>query len=173
MKDRFEKWGRRFSVIRKVGNGNYAVSDRGDVMNIRTDCILSTSSGRVRVEGKNIRISKLVAEAFIPNPDLLDYVFHKDGNPENNCVDNLEWVGEQERRSRMRARAFSRGWGRVGTPVRCLDSDYNVVKVYRSMLDAANALGLTQPGISRAVKNMTRCGGFYWTQAMPSEVDDK
>lgn len=114
---------------------------------------------------------KLVAEAFIPNPDLLDYVFHKDGNPENNCVDNLEWVGEQERRRRMRERAFSRGWGRVGTPVRCLDSDYNVVKVYRSMLDAANALGLTQPGISRAVKNMTRCGGFYWTQAMPSEVD--
>ena len=45
---------------------------------------------------KSTRIHRLVAEAFIPNPDNLHQVHHKDGNKQNNCVDNLEWVSERE-----------------------------------------------------------------------------
>ena len=37
------------------------------------------------------RINRLVAMAFIPNPNNLPYVNHKDENPLNNHVDNLEW----------------------------------------------------------------------------------
>lgn len=36
-------------------------------------------------------IHRLVAEAFIPNPDNLPFINHKDENPSNNNVNNLEW----------------------------------------------------------------------------------
>lgn len=39
-----------------------------------------------------VRVHRMVAEAFIPNPQKLSDVNHKDSNRENNCVENLEWL---------------------------------------------------------------------------------
>lgn len=44
-------------------------------------------SGKTKI----VKVHRLVAEAFIPNPDNLTEVNHKDENKINNCVDNLEW----------------------------------------------------------------------------------
>jgi hypothetical protein len=42
------------------------------------------------------KVHRLVAEAFVENPKGRRYVHHKDANPGNNCVENLEWVSHYE-----------------------------------------------------------------------------
>ena len=44
---------------------------------------------------KTMYIHRIVAQAFIPNPDNIACVNHKDENPNNNNVDNLEWCTQK------------------------------------------------------------------------------
>lgn len=46
-------------------------------------------------DGKQYKVHRLVAQAFIPNPNNFPQVNHKDENPANNSVDNLEWCSNQ------------------------------------------------------------------------------
>lgn len=56
----------------------------------------TTQGSRDSVKYHTLRIHRLVAMAFIPNPDNLPEVNHKDGNKLNNCITNLEWCTGQD-----------------------------------------------------------------------------
>jgi hypothetical protein len=81
--------------------GRYLVSDTGDVLSAITGLILSpglAGNGYLSVSLMNKNgvarthmLHRLIAEAFIPNPDELPEVNHKDGNKLNNVISNLEW----------------------------------------------------------------------------------
>ena len=49
--------------------------------------MIALSNGKQR----NCRVHRLVAQYFLPNPDNMNEVNHKDGNKDNNHVSNLEW----------------------------------------------------------------------------------
>lgn len=50
----------------------------------------------VSIANKNVKVHRLVAKAFVPNPEKKPFINHKDGNKQNNYFKNLEWVTNKE-----------------------------------------------------------------------------
>lgn len=133
---------------------NYAVSNLGRVKRILTctgkpldDRLLSPYIGwggarMVNLSDRGIhrskRISRLVAKAFLPNPDGLQVVLHKDGDILNDRLDNLAWVSRKEFSSlSCSGRKISES---RKIPVSATDVVTANVKVFPSLIDAVSYL---------------------------------
>lgn len=166
--------------------GIYQVSNMGRVLSVKfgpksvavplrqTPKIMSasrSSSGYFHVQlykgGKSSTklIHRLVAEAFIPNPDNLPQINHRDGNKANNRFDNLEWVTVSENQKhaiKLGLREPSPTIGKTGAlssasiPVLQYDLNGNLIKRWDCGADAAR---FYKYGRHRT------CRGFIWKRA--------
>jgi len=85
--------------------GLYSISNSGSVKSIVKGIILSPikhSHGYLKVvlykKGKrhNVYVHRLIAAAFLTPVPGCNFINHKDGNPANNSIENLEWVTHQQ-----------------------------------------------------------------------------
>ena len=119
----------------------------------------------VIMDGKLRRVHRLVAIAFIPNPDNLPQVNHKDENKSNNIVSNLEWCTNQYNVNYGTSleRMARKQWVQV---IR-IDKDGSET-TYDSILAAATENGVNPQSISqccRRVQGRVSAGGYKWEYA--------
>lgn len=113
------------------------------------------------IQHKEPLIHRLVAEAFIPNPDGKKEVNHKDGNPLNNEVNNLEWCTHSENMLhsfRVLGQRTVKGMVMNNKPVKCLDTG----EVFVSATEAARQKKCNQSNITRAILRGGKAGGLRW-----------
>jgi len=156
--------------------GLYLVSDEGDVYSLPKvvqGAWVQHRKGKLLKKGKRGRkgqpqyefvilldskgcshhesVHRLVAKAFIPNPDNLPEVNHKDENSLNNSVDNLEWCDHQYNIEYSKNK-------RVGQYI-----DGEKVAEYKSIVYASKMTGISRTSITNALTGWSKtAGGYEW-----------
>lgn len=114
------------------------------------------------IRHKKYSIHRLVAEAFIPNPDNKTQINHIDGNPLNNHVNNLEWSTSSENQFHSRY-TLKNNTGFSDTPVLCLETGNK----YISTRDAWRDTGISYSHISECANGKRKtAGGFHWRKVV-------
>ena len=167
-------------------NGAYIVSNTGNIYSNKSKIMMKTwmgKNGYMTVKlckhgmHKMMSVHRLVADAFLPNPHNYPVVNHKDHNPENNCVENLEWCTQQYNvnygDAPKRRLATRRKTGQIEKDVkrmieahqkrvRCLETK----KEYVSLTDAEADTGAWVPNIVKVLRGKRHtAGGFHWELA--------
>ena len=122
---------------------------------------------------KNYFIHRLVAIAFIPNPNNLPFVNHKDENGKNPCVYNLEWCTSKYNSNYGTSPERIRQQKLLGANFKeihqySLDGEY--IATYASQTNAERILGINKNSINNALRGkVSQAGGFLWTYTKEKE----
>ena len=147
--------------------GLYWISNLGHVKNSKGKILKPTVqvNGYYKVNliknkiSKNHTIHRLVAEAFIPNPDKLPEVNHKDENKLNNSVHNLEWCSHK----------YNSTYGTILTRIQ--ENSVNCVSVkcvetgiiYKSIREAGKITNIDHSNIAKVCRGKQKtAGGYHW-----------
>lgn len=154
----------------------YSISKDGRILSLLTDQLVRqtlNTNGYLKValhkDGKlyHKQVHILVAQQFIPNPENLPVVNHKDGNKQNPNVSNLEWCTYSENTIHAHK-----------TGLQTKTSDKVVVRgdgsVYKSLTEAATKNGITKSAISKVIHgNRKTAGGWTWKEVKDAtEIHD-
>lgn len=108
-------------------------------------------------KGHNDYVHRIVAKAYVPNPDNLPEVNHIDEVKNHNWAGNLEWCTRNYNMKYSNCTGTSRS-----IPVYCVELD----RTFPSTLAAAKELGLQQPSISGCIRGLQKTtGGYHWRYA--------
>lgn len=109
---------------------------------------------------KSMYVHRLVALAFLENPDSKPIVNHKNGNPKDNKLGNLEWATSSENIMH----GYRSNGRRVATELKviAINGDGETVMSFRSGADAAKLLNVTTAAIWSAIRRNGTCAGFKW-----------
>lgn len=152
--------------------GLYRISKSGEALNAKTGCILhgNVNSHGYRVisltkhgKKKDVKLHRLLALAFIENPNDFDCINHKDGDKLNNSLENLEWCSKGY--NNFHARTVLN----VSTdakPVIQSTMDGKFVACWANIATAAKTIGVSAPCITDCCDGRARqAAGYVWSFA--------
>ncbi len=147
---------------------NYAISNYGNIKNVKNKKILTPYKNKNGYLSytfcqngikKTFRLHRLVGLYFIPNPNSLPYINHKDGNKINNHVENLEWCTAKENDNHAR----KTGLKQQEKPVKAIELSTKEELCFKSVSEASAFLGISKGTISKVLnKKRNQTHNYYF-----------